>query len=372
MNLGGAAMPHGCEEYFRIETRPASWEDIDTPTPIVDLDVIERNATRWQKQCNELGLANRPHIKTHKLAPLAHYQIALGAKGITVQTLGEAEVMADAGLKDMLVTFNIVGKPKLARLMDLAKRIKIKVVADNPTVAQGLNWVGCRTGNPINVLIECDTGGKRNGVQSPEEAAALAKLVDAQPGTAYAGLMTFPAHFDRLRSIRFLTRAKDLVQQAGLQTNCISTGGTPDMWTKAGLEIVTEYRAGTYIYNDRSLTAEGVSEDDCALDVLATVVSRPTRGRAVVDAGSKALTSDLRGLKGFGCVRRTGAVVYALSEEHGLLDVSVLEEPPKVGDLVRLIPNHVCPVSNLFDKVLLCRGKTLLGYVKVDARGRTQ
>ena len=365
-------MPHGCEKYFRIETRPMSWEDIDTPTPIVDLDVVERNAVRWQKRCDELGLANRPHIKTHKLGPLARYQIALGAKGITVQTLGEAEVMADAGLKDMLVTFNIVGKPKLARLVELAKRAKIMVVADNPTVAHGLNWAGGRIGNPMDVLIECDTGGKRNGVQSPEEAAALAKLVDAQPGTAYAGLMTFPAHFDRLRSIRFLARAKDLVQQAGLRTNCISTGGTPDMWTKAGLEIVTEYRAGTYIYNDRSLIAEGVGEDDCALDVLATVVSRPTRDRAVLDAGSKALTSDLRGLEGFGRMRRTGAVVYALSEEHGLLDVTELDDPPKVGDVVRLIPNHVCPVSNLFDNILLCRGKKLLGYAKVDARGRTQ
>ena len=365
-------MPLDCEALFEIEGTPSNWEDIETPTPVVDLDVVERNAEGWQKRCDELGLVNRPHIKTHKLGPLALYQIALGAKGITVQTLGEAEVMAEAGLNDMLVTFNIVGKPKLARLADLCKRVKVRVVADNPIVVHGLNEVGCQVGNPLEVLVECDTGGKRNGVQSPEEAAALAKILDALPGVDYAGLMTFPAHFDRVRSNRFLSQAEDFIRQEGLHTNCISTGGTPDMWITAGLDFVTEYRAGTYIYNDRSLIAEGVSEADCALDVLATVVSRPTSDRAVLDAGSKALTSDMRGLEGFGCLRHSGAVVYALSEEHGLLDVSGLEVPPQVGELVQIIPNHVCPVSNLFDRILLRRGKKLLGYVAVDARGKTQ
>ena len=362
-----------CEGFFELEPAPCSMNDLETPTPVVDLDVVERNAARWQTRCDVLGLANRPHIKTHKLVPLAKYQMALGACGITVQTIGEAEVMARAGLSDILLTFNIVGRSKLARLSQLRRRVEIKVVADNAAVVEGLGDAGTHSGSPIGVLVECDTGYARNGVQSPSEAAALARLIDGTPGVRYAGLMTFPATGMRREAAEFLGEAKRLAEEAGLETECVSTGGTPDMWSDDGLAIATEYRAGTYIYNDRSLLGgTNVDEADCALDVLATVVSRPTGDRAVLDAGSKALTSDLLGLEGFGCQRGTGAIVYAVSEEHGLLDVRGLESPPEVGDMVRIIPNHVCPVSNLFDRIAVARSGEILGMARVDARGRSQ
>ncbi|QIG47683.1 D-TA family PLP-dependent enzyme [Nordella sp. HKS 07] len=360
--------------FFRFEPTAKRIEDLETPTPIIDIDVVDRNLKRWQERCDKLGIANRPHIKTHKLAPLAKYQMALGAKGITVQKLGEAEVMADAGIRDMLLTFNVVGAHKLKRLADLARRTDISVVADNETVVEGLGRAGVAAGRDIAVLVECDTGAKRNGVQSPEAAAALAKVIDRTKGVSYGGLMTYAAPAMRIETEAFLTAARDRVAEAGLETRVITSGGSPDMWKDEGLGIVSEYRVGTYVYFDRSLVERGTCAfDDCALGVLATVVSRPTDERALVDAGSKSLTSDLLGLKGYGVVHAMGdAQIYMMSEEHGFLDISGAAMKPKVGDLVRITPNHVCPVTNLFDRVVFVRGTEVLGAVKVDARGTVQ
>ncbi len=361
-------------DYFTFEPVGQRIDDLETPVPLIDIDIVDRNLKRWQERCDALGLANRPHIKTHKLAPLARYQVALGAKGVTVQKLGEAEAMADAGIHDLLLTFNVVGASKLKRLAALARRAEMSVVADSSAVLKGLGEAGRLAGRDIPVLVECDTGAKRNGVQTPEAAAVLAREVDATPGVVYRGLMTYPAPGTRLKSEAFLTQARDLIAGAGLDTEVVSTGGSPEMWSDEGLGIATEYRAGTYVYFDRSLVARGTCGwDDCALTVLATVVSRPTAERALIDAGSKALTMDLLGLKGYGVVHALGdAPIYELNEEHGYLDVSNVDPKPAVGDFVRVTPNHVCPVSNLFDRVVFVSGEEVLGAVKVDARGAVQ
>ncbi|MFN4140795.1 MAG: D-TA family PLP-dependent enzyme, partial [Aestuariivirga sp.] len=176
------------------------------------------------------------------------------------------------------------------------------------------------------------------------------------------------------RMADFLDAAREGLGRTGLDVPEVSTGGSPDMWKDEGLAHVSEYRAGTYIYFDRMQVAAGsAAPEDCALSVLATVVSVPTGERAMIDAGSKALTSDLLGLEGYGEVRAlSGARVYNMSEEHGFLDISRLNDKPKVGDLVRITPNHVCPVTNLYDKVVFVRGNEVLGAVKVDARGTVQ
>jgi D-serine deaminase-like pyridoxal phosphate-dependent protein len=360
--------------YFRFEPAGKRIEDLETPVPIIDIDVVDRNLKRWQERCDKLGLANRPHIKTHKLVPLAKYQLALGAKGITVQKLGEAEVMADAGISDMLLTFNIVGAPKLKRLADLARRTEIKVVADNEAVVAGLGRAGIAAGRDIAVLVECDTGGARNGVQSPKAAADLAKVIDRTKGVTYGGLMTYGPPGTRKAAEAFLSEARDLAKKAGLASDIISMGGSPDMWIDDGLGIASEYRAGTYVYFDRSFAERGIcAYADCALHVLATVVSRPTNERALIDAGSKALTSDLIGLKGYGTVTAMNkAEIYNVQEEHGFLDISGLARKPDVGDLIRITPNHACPVSNLYDRVVFVKGNDVLGAVKVDARGLVQ
>lgn len=360
--------------FFRFEPVGERIEDLETPTPIIDIDVVDRNLKRWQARCDKLGLVNRPHIKTHKLAALAKYQMALGAKGITVQKLGEAEAMAEAGIGEMLLTFNVIGDHKLKRLADLARRTAISVVADNATVVEGLGRAGEAAGRDISVLVECDTGSKRNGVQTPQDAARLATAIDRTRGVTYGGLMTYPAPGTRTATEDFLAEARTLAGKAGLASTTISTGGSPDMWSDEGLGVATEYRAGTYVYFDRSLAERGTcSYDDCALHVLATVVSRPTHERALIDAGSKALTSDLLGLTGYGVVRALAdAPIYNLSEEHGFLDISGTASKPGVGAPVRITPNHVCPVTNLYERVVFVRGDGVLGAVKVDARGAVQ
>ena len=360
--------------YFDFEPAGQRLEDLETPVPVIDIDVVERNLRKWQERCDKAGFANRPHIKTHKLVPLAKAQIDLGAKGITVQKLGEAEVMAEAGITDMLLTFNVVGSHKLERLADLARRTAIKVVADNASVLEGLSHAAALAGRDIEVLVECDTGAARNGVQNPQAAIALAQAIDGTPGLRFGGLMTLPKNGARDAMAGFLDTAREGLTKSGLDVPAVSSGGTPDMWKDDGLDHVSEYRAGTYIYMDRMQIAAGsATADDCALTVLSTVVSVPTGDRAMIDAGSKSLTSDLVGLEGFGEVRSlSGARVYNMSEEHGFLDISKVNDKPKVADLVRITPNHVCPVTNLFDRVVFVRGNEVLGAVKVDARGTVQ
>ena len=356
---------------FELDQEPSCLAGVETPVPVINLDVVEANLRRWQRRCDRLGLANRPHVKTHKITALAQHQLALGASGITVQKLGEAEIMAEAGVPDILVTFNIVGRAKLVRLAALAETTRISVVADHPAVVEGLEKAAADGGGSITVLVECDTGAGRNGVQSPREAATLAASIRNSPHLSYGGLMTFPKPGGRRKMGEFLTEAIRQADLAGCPTDCVSVGGTPDMWSDEGLETATEYRAGTYIFNDLSVMAAGAcTADDCAVDVLATVVSLPTPDRAILDAGSKALTSDQLGEEGFGRLRGSEAKLRALSEEHGILDTRRMDRQPNIGDLVRIIPNHVCPVINLFDRVALMKDGAIIGSAMVDARGR--
>jgi D-serine deaminase-like pyridoxal phosphate-dependent protein len=349
------------------------FSQLDTPAVLIDVDRAEANLRRAQDAADKAGIALRPHIKTHKLPYFARRQVELGAVGITVQKLGEAEVMADAGLTDLLLTFNIIGAAKLARLKALHSRVVIRVVADSAECVAGLAATFTDPDSPLCVFVECDTGMGRCGVQSPAAAVDLARKIIASPGLAFAGLMTYPAAGKYRAAAQWLSDAKAAFTAADLDLPTITTGGTPDIWhMDEAARIATEYRPGTYIYMDRSQVAAGAASfDDCALTVLATVVSRPTEERAIVDAGSKALTSDLLGLVGHGhVVEYPDARVVGLSEEHGTLDVSACATKPNIGDVIRIIPNHCCPVTNLFDKVNLIRDGQVVQTLAVAARGR--
>jgi len=347
--------------------------DLDTPCVLIDLDRVEANLRRAQAAADAAGLALRPHIKTHKLPRFARRQLELGAAGITVQKLGEAEVMAAAGLTDMLLTFNIIGAAKRARLKALHDAITIRTVADSAACVDGLAETFTDPAHKLGVFVECDTGMGRCGVQTPAAALALARHIAAMPGLAFAGLMTYPKAGQYREAAAWLAGAKTLFAAENLAIPAITTGGTPDIGHMAAATgIATEYRPGTYIYMDRSQVAAGAaSYADCALSVLATVVSRPTDSRAIIDAGSKTLTSDLLGLEGFGYLPAyPQARLVGLSEEHGTLDLAACPQKPGIGDTVRIIPNHACPVSNLFDRVHLVRGDELVETLAVAARGR--
>ena len=350
--------------------RPETIHDIDTPAVLIDLDRAIANIAHAQAHADAHGLKLRPHIKTHKLPFFAKMQQEAGAVGITCQKLGEAEVMADAGLADIFLPYNILGEAKLARLLALHQRIQISVTVDNDVSLSGLAATFTDKSHPLKVLIECDTGMGRCGVQTPDEALALAQKIAAAPGLRFGGLMTYPAAGLYAAAEAWLGKAVAVLAQSGLACETVSSGGTPDLWHSGGKSVVTEYRPGTYIYLDRYQVAQGVGTfDDCALTVLATVVSRPTQDRAITDAGSKALTSDTLGMTGFGMLPDyPGALVSGLSEEHGT--VALNGANLNVGDRVRILPNHACVVSNLFDEVHLISGEKVIDILPVAARGR--
>jgi D-serine deaminase-like pyridoxal phosphate-dependent protein len=343
--------------------------DLDTPAVLIDIDRVEANLKRAQAHADQEGYALRPHIKTHKLPRFALRQVELGAVGITVQKLGEAEVMADAGLTDIFLPYNILGERKLARLKALNERVTLAVTADSPDTVAG--YAATFTdGKPLIVLVECDSGGGRCGVQTPAQALALARQITLAPGLRFGGLMTYPPLHGVEKSNAWIEAALALFREAGIDVPKVTAGNSPDMWAPGG-GPVTERRPGTYIYYDRfQVREQAASLDDCALTVLATVVSRPTPTRIVIDAGSKSLTSDLLGMEGFGLVMGTELTVKGLSEEHGVIEMPVASDWPRVGERLRIIPNHVCVVSNLFDKVVLISGDQVEDIVTVAARGR--
>ena len=351
---------------------PSAFAALETPCVLIDVDRVEANLRRAQAYAEAHGLALRPHIKTHKLARFARRQVELGAVGITCQKIGEAEAMADAGIEDIFIPYNIVGPGKLARLRALAGRVRLAVTADSAVTVAGLAEAFAEASSPLAVLVECDTGMGRCGVQSAAAAVELARTIETAPGLSFKGLMTYPAARQVDANAAWLAEAVAALTAANLAPEIVSNGGTPDLWQAHEVRSATEHRPGTYIYLDRFQAGTGVGTlDDCALTVLATVVSRPTPDRAIMDAGSKALTSDTLGLDGFGYViGYPDAAIRSLSEEHGTIDVSGCAEKPVIGERLRIIPNHACVVSNLFDRVTLVSGEAVVETVAVDARGR--
>jgi D-serine deaminase-like pyridoxal phosphate-dependent protein len=350
---------------------PWMLDDLDTPAVLVDLDKVEANLGRAQAYADAHGLKLRPHVKTHKIPALARLQVELGAKGITCQKLGEAEVMADAGLDDILLTYNLLGRAKAARLVALARRVRVSVCLDSEVTARELAAAMAAAGLELGVLVECDTGGARCGVQSPEEALALARTLDGLPGLRFRGLMTYPDRGRPEATQAWLAEAKATVEAGGLGCAIVSNGGTPDLYRAHEVTAATEHRPGTYIYSDRSQAAWGHGTlDDCAIRVLTTVVSRPTGDRAILDAGSKTLSSDTLAFQDFGhIVEYPQLSIARLSEEHGHVDCSRSNARPRIGERVTVIPNHACVVSNLHDIVYGVRGDRVERTFRVAARG---
>lgn len=314
---------------------------LSTPRPLIDEDRMRANIARVQAYADSHGLAFRPHIKTHKLPSVARLQIEAGARGINCQKITEAEVFAEAGFEDILITFNILGADKLERLAALNGRIaRLSVVADSLTTVDGLSARFAR-GKPLVVLVECDTGAGRCGVQTPQDAAALAAAINGASGLTFGGLLTYPKPNAAVDIQRFLAEALSLLEGAGIACPVVSHAGTPSLFSAHDVPAATEYRAGTYVYNDRSMIRAGhCTEADCAMTILATVVSRPAPGRAVIDAGVKTLTSDLLGFADYGLVVGfPDAVIRGLSEEHGVIDISACNDRfPAIGETIRIIP----------------------------------
>ncbi|PYE90492.1 D-TA family PLP-dependent enzyme [Phyllobacterium leguminum] len=347
-------------------------DQVVTPMPVIDEDRLAANIAKAQAYFNQHGKAFRPHIKTHKIAAVARQQLAAGAVGINCQKVSEAEVFADAGFEDILITYNILGAAKLKRLRELHERVaRLSVVADSEAVVQGLAAT-FDPAKPLAVLVECDTGGKRCGVQTPEAAAILAQKIAAAPGLRFAGILTYPAIGGAAAVETFIVRTMELLAAKGMDCPIRSNGGSPDLFSAHLVPSATEHRAGTYVYNDRSMVRSGhCTTDDLAMHILATVVSKPAPDRAILDAGSKALTSDLLGFSDYGMIEGfEGARIVSLSEEHATVDLKDCRIAfPDVGQMVKIVPNHTCVVSNLFDRMVFHRNGIVTRVEIVDARG---
>jgi len=357
-------------------------EQLETPVPVVDLDRLALNLDRMAAYVTLHGLRLRPHVKTHKSPRIAAEQLRLGASGLTCATLREAEVMSEV-CDDILIAYPPVGAARLERLARLPSNVQVTVAADNADSLSALS-VAARLGHrDVNVLVEADLGMHRVGVASPEKAVALAKGVNAMSGLRFAGLMLYPGHIrqqvseqtDALaRLSKDIERFSEALIDVGLTPRVVSGGSTPAAWRMHEVAGITEVRPGTYVYNDRTTAELGACHwDDCAYTVLATVVSTAVKGQAVVDAGTKALGREPLGSEtnGYGALLdRPNVMVSRMSEEHGILDLSRTSWRPRIGDLVRIVPNHVCISVHLFDEIIGVRGHAVETRWPVAARGR--
>ena len=358
---------------------------LETPAAVVDLDRMERNIGTAATYAAEHGLSLRPHVKTHKSPRIAAAQLASGAAGLTCATPFEAEVMADV-CDDLLVAYPPVGSLRARRLAELPSAVRLTVALDSVQAIDEMGHAARAAGRTVGVYVELDVGMHRVGVRGIEEAITLAERANAVRGLELAGVAFYPGHVresveqqdDALRRLAAgLDEALSRFHAAGLKVPVVSGGSTPTLWRTHELPGVTEFRPGTYVYNDRTTAAIGACAwEDCALTVLATVVSTAVPGQAVIDAGTKSLGREpVRGAdgEGFGQLLEHPEVIVArMSEEHGVLDLSRSAWRPVVGERVRVVPNHVCIVVHLNDLVYGVRGGTVETSWPVAARGRGQ
>lgn len=347
-------------------------ENFGTPCAVVDLDIVESNIAKVQTRCDQAGVTNRPHIKTHKSPKLANMQIAAGAQGITCQKLGEAEVMANAGITDIIIATNLLGAARSGRLAALQKRMPLKVCADNAVSLTEYSRAATQAGRALDVLIECDTGQYRAGVETPAEALELAALIKSDPMLNFAGWLFYPPLDGWPQTQVFYDEVTAGLKQLGMEAQIVSTGGTPNFVNLGQLKGATEHRAGTCVFNDRMMIAAGVATlEDCAFQVYTSVVSRGGTERGILDAGSKTLTTDTGGLDGFGHIlEHPTARIHKFAEEHGFLDLTKCNNKPAVGDIVRVIPNHVCVAVNMVDQLVAVRAGKIVEVIPVAARGK--
>lgn len=361
-------------------TAAPSPADVETPIGWVDLDRATANARRVAAYAAEHGLAWRPHIKTHKSTEVARIQLEAGARGLTVATLREAEVMS-ALTTDLLLAYPPVGPGKVSRVLALPETLDLKVALDSAEVLEPLAAAAASAGRTVGVLVEMDMGLGRVGVQDAGRAVELARRAADGPGTTFRGLLFYPGHIRMAEAeqeaalaqvANRLAEALEALTAAGLSPEIVSGGSTPTLWQSHRIPGMTEIRSGSCIYFDREAFDVGVAgAADLAYTVLTTVVSTSVPGRAVVDAGSKAMAKEGRGGDGFGfLLDHPEVTLTALSEEHGVLDISRTDWVPRVGDRVRVVPNHVCVSVNLQDALLATRGGQH-HLLRLEGRGRT-
>lgn len=357
-----------------------------TPALLIDLDVFETNLNRMARYCREQKCAYRPHGKAHKSSLIGKQQLAMGAGGLCAGKLGEAEVFVAGGIHDVLITTEVVGRRKIARLMQLVKTAPdVKVVADNESNVADLSAAARSAGVRLGVLVDVNVGQNRTGVDSPEAAVAVAQAIARSAGLRFAGVQAYGGtnmHIvgfanRRAASLRALERAAEArtaIEKAGMRVEIMSVGGTGTYNIDAGYPGATEIQPGSYIFMDSHYRSIGGESSDLfedfgnSLSVLTTVISTPSKGRVITDGGNKALSTD----SGFPVLKDGRGVVFQPGgDEHGIL---LLKDPArefKVGDTVEFIPSHCDTTVNLHNVFWAVRNGRIEAVWPIEARGRT-
>ncbi|MEX1039104.1 MAG: alanine racemase [Pirellulaceae bacterium] len=362
----------------------AAKEKVDfTPSLVIDLPTVERNIARLHDYAATHQLAIRPHTKTHKSRRFAKLQLEAGAQGLTVAKVGEAEVMALES-NDILIAYPAIDLHRRERIAKLAQGNFVRVAVDSVEHISLLAESARKAGSTVGILVDVNVGSDRTGVANPEESLELAQQVAQHEGALRLdGIFFYPGQIwnrpeeqiPRLKQVdALLAEVIELWKTSGLAAPIVSGGSTPTAFQSHWIGQQTEIRPGTYLFNDMNTARAGFCElEDCAAAIVATVVSRAVAGKAVIDAGSKTLTSDRNVTQpdsGHGyVVEYPAATVVRLSEEHGELDLSRCETQPKLGERLTIIPNHICPCVNLQDKVVLFDNDHKPTPTSIDTRG---
>ncbi len=379
--------------------------DLETPALLIDYDVMVRNIHKMGRRVANTSAKIRPHTKTHKCPTIAHLQLNNGASGITVAKIGEAQVMAESGIDDILIAYPIVGEDKISRLLNLRKWVrKVACTVDSLQGARALSEAALSAElpprEPLDVYIEVDVGFKRVGLPAGKDVVDFALGIQDLKGIRIRGILTHAGHAassetpEQLLSIarseaQAMVMTAGMLRENGIHIDEVSIGSTPTSYVLDSFEGITEIRPGTYVFNDSDLLSLGVvSLNDCALSVLASVVSRPSHDRVVFDAGSKTLSSDKQAnckIPGYGVIKGYPDIwIERLSEEHAIARVQpnatakwnaaagrkTADRIPEIGEKVQIVPNHACPVVNLFDRFIVTKNDTVIAEWRVQGRGR--
>jgi D-serine deaminase-like pyridoxal phosphate-dependent protein len=358
---------------------------LDTPSMLVDESLMEQNISEMQALANSFGAQLRPHIKTHKTPQVALRQISHGARGITCAKLGEAEVMADAGVEDILIAYPVVTELKINRLIAVMEKARMIVAVDSLDAAEALSAAMSRNDRSLDVYVEVNTGQNRSGQLAGHDAVQLALDIARMPSLNVIGIMTHEGHTHTVAADKIADAARgageklvataEEIRRAGLPITEVSVGSTPSSMYTPSVGGITEMRPGTYVFRDTTGFLYGLyGPDRCAARVLATVVSHPSKDRMIVDSGSKTLALDKsHGHPGHGyIIGHPGSIIDRLSEEHGV--VVIPEDDPgfAIGERVEIIPNHICPSVNLLDELNIVRDGEVIDVWPIAARGKVR
>lgn len=358
--------------------------DLDTPVALVDIARLESNLASMAAVARDAGVAHRPHAKTHKTREVAERQLAHGAIGLTVAKLGEAEVMVDAGFEDLFVAYPLVGELKLARLVALLDRARMRFEVDTLDAAAAASDYLAHRGRRVEVVVSVDGGAGRSGAATPEAAIELAERVATLPGLELVGVMNYGNAYGTSdpqeqaaigrREGEVAVGIAETLRERGIRADVVTVGSTPTARHAVTIPGVTELRSGVYAFQDLKQVSLGPATlDDCALTVLATVVSHARPDRFVLDAGIKALAGEDYGWGTWGRpLERPDLAIIRATEEHGVIELphGALDPGWRIGERIRIIPNHACGATNMHDELVAIDGERVIERWPVIGRGR--